>query len=104
MTSPKPAQAGAHLAVAGNGAQPHDEATAWCHLPEPAGRWQLWPQQAAFDPERGLLLVADAHLGKAVSFRRLGVPVPAATPDEALARLDALVAATGARQARPAGR
>lgn len=97
MTSTQPAQAGAHLAVSGNGHERHGEATAWFHLPEDEGRLQLWPQKAAFEPELGLLLVADAHLGKAVSFRRLGVPVPEATTDEALARLDALVAATGAR-------
>lgn len=71
--------------------------TAWFHLPAQAARLQLWPQKAAFEPELGLLLVADAHLGKAVSFRRLGVPVPEATTGEALARLDGLIAATGAR-------
>jgi DNA ligase-associated metallophosphoesterase len=69
--------------------------TAWFDAPG-GGRLQLWPHKAAFDPDRGLLLVADAHLGKAVSFRRLGVPVPEATTAEALARLDALLAATGA--------
>lgn len=70
--------------------------TAWFDAPG-GGRLQLWPQKAAFDPDLRLLLVADAHLGKAVSFRRLGVPVPEATTAEALARLDALLAATGAR-------
>ena len=69
---------------------------AWFTLPADAGRLQLWPQKAAFEPELGLLLVADAHIGKAVSFRRLGVPVPEATTAEALARLDGLVTATGA--------
>ncbi|MBP7665311.1 MAG: ligase-associated DNA damage response endonuclease PdeM [Burkholderiaceae bacterium] len=59
---------------------------------------QLWPQKAAFDPDLRLLLVADAHIGKAVSFRRLGVPVPEATTDAALQRLDALLHATGARE------
>ena len=73
------------------------DGTAWFRWPEGGGRLQLWPQKAAFDPDAGLLLVADAHLGKAVSFRRLGVPVPEATTDEALGRLDALIAATGAR-------
>jgi DNA ligase-associated metallophosphoesterase len=63
----------------------------------PDARLQLLPQRAAFDPDRGLLLVADAHIGKAVSFRRLGVPVPHGTTGEALARLDALLAATDAR-------
>ena len=62
----------------------------------PDARLQLLPQRAAFDPDRGLLLIADVHIGKAVSFRRLGVPVPHGTTGEALARLDALLAATGA--------
>ena len=73
------------------GAQP-----AWFTAPG-GGRLQLWPHKAAFDPDLGLLLVADAHIGKAVSFRRLGVPVPEATTAAALDRLDALLAATGAR-------
>lgn len=42
------------------------------------------------------LLVADAHFGKAVSFRKLGVPVPRGTTSETLAKLDAAVAETGA--------
>ncbi|MBP6901628.1 MAG: ligase-associated DNA damage response endonuclease PdeM [Burkholderiaceae bacterium] len=70
---------------------------AWHQAPGGA-RLQLWPQKAAFDAEQGLLLVADAHLGKAQSFRRLGVPVPSGTTAEALARLDALLAATGAQE------
>lgn len=82
------------------GGATQDAGTAWFELPAGAatgaGRLQLWPQRAAFEPELGLLLVADLHLGKAVSFRRLGVPVPEATTDEALARLDELLAATGA--------
>lgn len=58
---------------------------------------RLLAQRAAYWPEQGVLLVADAHFGKAVSFRRLGVPVPGGTTAEALARLDAAVQATGAR-------
>jgi DNA ligase-associated metallophosphoesterase len=61
-------------------------------------RVQLLAQRAAFVPEHGMLLVADAHIGKATSFRRLGVPVPEATTDDTLRRLDALLAATGATQ------
>ncbi len=56
----------------------------------------LLPQRAAWLPERRLLLVADLHLGKAHSFRRLGVPVPGGTTGETLARLDAALAASGA--------
>ena len=60
-------------------------------------RLRLLAQRAAFLPEHGALLVADAHIGKAVSFRKLGVPVPEATTEGTLARLSAAVAATGAR-------
>ncbi|MEF7616465.1 ligase-associated DNA damage response endonuclease PdeM [Aquincola sp. MAHUQ-54] len=56
---------------------------------------RLLPQKAALLPERRMLLVADAHLGKAVSFRRLGVPVPQGTTSDTLARLDGLVASHG---------
>ena len=58
---------------------------------------RLLPQRAAYLPGPGLLLVADLHLGKAQSFRRLGVPVPQGTTSATLARLDAALAATGAR-------
>ena len=40
---------------------------------------QLLAGKAAWWPAERTLLVADAHIGKAVSFRRLGVPVPEAT-------------------------
>ncbi|MBI3367307.1 MAG: ligase-associated DNA damage response endonuclease PdeM [Burkholderiales bacterium] len=64
----------------------------------PGARLQLMPERTAFDPDRGVLLVADAHIGKAVSFRTLGVPVPAGTTAEGLALLDAALAATGAER------
>jgi DNA ligase-associated metallophosphoesterase len=60
-------------------------------------RLRLLPQRAALLCDAGLLLVADLHLGKAQSFRRLGVPVPEGTTAAALARLDDCLAATGAR-------
>lgn len=44
------------------------------------------------------LLIADAHIGKAVSFRALGVPVPRGTTSETLAALTGLVHANGARR------
>jgi DNA ligase-associated metallophosphoesterase len=52
----------------------------------------LLPEKAAFLAASGTLLVADAHIGKAVSFRALGVPVPRGTTSETLAALSALVA------------
>jgi DNA ligase-associated metallophosphoesterase len=51
----------------------------------------LLPEKAAFLPARQTLLAADVHIGKAVSFRQLGVPVPAGTTAETLSRLSALV-------------
>lgn len=52
----------------------------------------LLPEGALWLPQRRCLLVADVHLGKAVSFRRLGVPVPRGTTADTLARLSALLA------------
>jgi uncharacterized protein len=59
-------------------------------------RVQLLAERAAYLPEQRTLLVADAHIGKAVSFRRLGVPVPGGTTSETLARLTAALNATQA--------
>lgn len=56
----------------------------------------LLAEKAAFLPEENCLLIADAHVGKAVSFRKLGVPVPRGTTTDTLERVSALVAATGA--------
>lgn len=57
----------------------------------------LLPERAAFDPESRTLLVADAHLGKAQAFRRLGVPVPGGTTANNLQTLSRLVERTQAR-------
>ncbi|MDB5946452.1 MAG: ligase-associated damage response endonuclease PdeM [Ramlibacter sp.] len=51
---------------------------------------------AIFLPAQRTVLVADAHFGKAVSFRKLGVPVPRGTTTETLGQLGALVGETGA--------
>ena len=40
--------------------------------------------------------MADAHIGKAHAFRRLGVPVPSGTTADGLQRLSGLLLATGA--------
>jgi DNA ligase-associated metallophosphoesterase len=57
---------------------------------------ELRPERAALLLRHKTLLVADVHLGKARAFRQQGVPVPGGTTAETLARLDALVRATGA--------
>jgi len=56
----------------------------------------LLPEKAAFLDDFRTLLVADAHIGKAVSFRSFGVPVPRGTTSETLDALSTLVARTGA--------
>ena len=53
---------------------------------------------ALFLPSHQTLLVADAHFGKAVSFRKLGVPVPEATTTATLDSLTTALADTGARE------
>jgi uncharacterized protein len=59
---------------------------------------QLVAGKAAWWAAHRTLLVADAHIGKAVSFRRLGVPVPEATTGGNLDALDALLAAHDAQR------
>ncbi len=61
-------------------------------------RLQLLPGRAILLPQHATLLVADAHVGKAVSFRRLGVPVPRGTTTANLAALSALLQQTAARR------
>lgn len=61
-------------------------------------RLQLLAERALWWPAQGALLVADAHFGKAASFRRLGVPVPQGTTGRNLETLSALIARHGARR------
>jgi DNA ligase-associated metallophosphoesterase len=49
-------------------------------------------------PARGRLLLADLHLGKGDVFRRAGIAVPSGGTAHDLARIDALLEATGARE------
>jgi DNA ligase-associated metallophosphoesterase len=58
----------------------------------------LHPSGAALLASHSTLLIADAHFGKAVSFRKLGVPVPSGTTTETLDTLDRALADTGARR------
>jgi DNA ligase-associated metallophosphoesterase len=57
----------------------------------------LMPHRTAYLPAWKLLLVADAHIGKAVSFRRLGVPVPGGTTAQTLQRLSSALAVSQAK-------
>jgi uncharacterized protein len=61
-------------------------------------RLQLHAEHAVYLPEHATLLIADAHFGKALAFRRLGVPVPSGTTAANLATLDALIERTRATQ------
>ena len=61
-------------------------------------RLRLLAQRAACLVDERCLLVADAHIGKAVSFRRLGVPVPSGTTTQNLHTLSQAIAACGARR------
>jgi DNA ligase-associated metallophosphoesterase len=58
----------------------------------------LHPSGAAYAPAHHTLLVADAHFGKAVSFRLLGVPVPSGTTTETLTTISDAVRDTGAKR------
>ena len=51
----------------------------------------LLPERVVFLPESDTLLVADAHLGEATSFRQQGVPVPSGTTHETLSVLTGLI-------------
>lgn len=53
----------------------------------PFGALQLSRHKTAFSPAHKALFVADVHLGKAATFRSLGVPVPAGTTQENLDKL-----------------
>jgi len=54
-------------------------------------RLQLLPQRAVYWPTQRMLLIADAHFGKAARFRMHGVPVPGGTTESNLQVLDALL-------------
>ncbi|MEC7724884.1 MAG: ligase-associated DNA damage response endonuclease PdeM [Planctomycetota bacterium] len=58
---------------------------------------ELRPERGLFLPERGALLVADVHVGKAEAFQRRGVPVPSGVGAADLARLSATIDACAAR-------
>jgi DNA ligase-associated metallophosphoesterase len=58
----------------------------------------LHPSGAAFLASHSTLLIADAHFGKAVSFRKLGVPVPSGTTTETLDTLSRALSDTGAKR------
>lgn len=61
-------------------------------------RVRLLPERALFWERTRTLVIADAHFGKAATFRARAIPVPGGTTAAALQRLDALLARTGAER------
>lgn len=59
---------------------------------------ELHGERALYWPARRRLLIADLHLGKADAFRRAGIALPAGGSAHDLARIGALLEATGARE------
>ena len=57
---------------------------------------KLLPERVMFWPAGASLFVADFHLGKAASFRKAGIPLPAGTTADNVARLDRALERTGA--------
>lgn len=58
----------------------------------------LLPERALLWQRTGTLIVADAHLGKAASFRAAGIPLPGGTTTETLSRLTAAIEKTHAKR------
>ena len=59
---------------------------------------RLLPERAMFLPGLGVLLVADLHLGKAETYRSLGVPMPDGIAEESLDRLEHAARRTNPRE------
>lgn len=59
---------------------------------------RLFADRALYWPARARLLIADLHLGKGDIMRAAGIPVPSGGTGHDLARLDALLHASGARE------
>lgn len=64
------------------------------YLPIQLAGAELWllADKAVYYPAERVLLIADAHFGKAAAYRKLGQPVPHGTTDDNLQRLDTLLA------------
>lgn len=58
----------------------------------------LWAERALYWERTATLLIADAHLGKPAAFRASGVPVPEATTEADILRLERLIDRTDARR------
>lgn len=56
----------------------------------------LMPERTLHLPDLDLLLAADLHLGKAETYRSLGVPMPEGIAEESLERLEQAISRCGA--------
>ncbi|MEB0075716.1 ligase-associated DNA damage response endonuclease PdeM [Pseudomonas sp. CCI3.2] len=63
------------------------------HYPIELAGAQLWllADKAIYYPALRVLMIADAHFGKAAAYRKLGQPVPRGTTHSNLQRIDALL-------------
>jgi DNA ligase-associated metallophosphoesterase len=61
-------------------------------------RVTLLPERALFWPRTQTLFVADAHVGKAATFRAHAIPIPGGTTTDDLVRLSNALARTGAQR------
>lgn len=61
-------------------------------------RLVLLPERAVYWPSRSAFLIADAHFGKAATFRAHGVPVPRGTTSDNLGRIEAMLSRHPAKQ------
>lgn len=59
---------------------------------------EILPDRAIHWPRRRTVFVADTHFGKAAAFRLLGSPAPEGATERDLARLGAILDATGAER------
>ena len=66
-------------------------------LPVAGTTLHLLPEKAVWWPEQHTLFIADAHLGKAATFRTHGLPVPEGTTQETLGALSRVIDRTAAR-------
>ncbi len=57
---------------------------------------QILPQKALYWPREKTLFIADAHFGKAASFRAAGIPMPRGTTLQTLAKIDECLRSTSA--------
>lgn len=63
----------------------------------PGTELHLRPEKAVWWPEQRTLFIADAHFGKAATFRAHGLPVPEGTTQATLGALTALIDNTAAQ-------